>query len=461
MLSVLLIDADPALREMLVQIAQRSREISILPAQSVKEATRILAGQSFDVIITGYALPETDGIAFIRNLRAENDVTPVLLYGEEPDEKVAVEALNSGANYYLKKSRDPRRQFQEIMTIVQNLNRQSLTRRSIEISSRVITDLVNFSSDPSFAIDRFGTVIAWNDSLEQLTDVPAESMVGKGDLIYAEPFHGCRRKMLANLVFATDEEIKKEQYMIISRVKNGPVIAVNRGVRRDGSSWTIWTKAMPVYDALGNFLAVVGTMRDVTATFGDIITRDPVQETSSPAPVKAQQQKKPVKKLLTKLLNTAVSHYKEGVVLYARDKDYPAAIAAFDQAIAIDDALPYVWNDRGICYRETGDYTHALKSSLRAVELAPESPQCLFTLGETLEQIGVMYHSSKYLDSAIQTFRMVLSQLPNNADAWSHIAICYKEMGNADESKFYLDRARDIRLGGKDTPISYTRNEYL
>lgn len=462
MLSVLLIDDDPALREMLVQIAQRSRELTILPAQSAKEALKILEGQSFDVIITTYAMPEMDGIAFIRRLRSENDVTPILLYSSDTEDRIAVEALNSGANYYLKKGRDPRRQFQEIMTVVQNLSRQSLSRRSIEISSRVITDLVNFSSDPSFAIDRAGTVIAWNDSLEQLTDIPAASMLGKGDLIYAEPFHGCRRKMLVNLVFATEDEIKKEQYMLISRVKNGPVIAVTRGVRRDGSAWTIWTKAMPVYDALGNFLAVVGTMRDVTSTFGDIVTRDTVQE--RPAPVShrpEESQKKPVKKLLTKLLNTAVSHYKEGVVLQVRDKNYAAAIAAFDKAIAIDDSLPYVWNDRGICYRETGDYTHALKSCLRAVELAPESPQCLFTLGETLEQIGVMYHSSKYLDSAIQTFKMVVNQLPNNADAWSHIAICYKEMGNADESKFYLDRARDIRLGGKDTPITYTRNEYL
>ena len=100
-----------------------------------------------------------------------------------------------------------------------------------------------------------------------------------------------------------------------------------------------------------------------------------------------------------------------------------------------------------------GDNITALKSILKAVELAPENPEFLFNLGETLEMIGVLYMSNKYLESAIQTFKMVANQMPNNASVWNHIGICYKEMGQSEESKFYFDRARDIRLWKKDTPI--------
>jgi tetratricopeptide (TPR) repeat protein len=65
------------------------------------------------------------------------------------------------------------------------------------------------------------------------------------------------------------------------------------------------------------------------------------------------------------------------------------------------------------------------------------------------------YHHgvNKNLDSAIATFKMVINQLPNNKDTWNHIGICYKEKGQIEESKFYFDRARDIRTGNKDTPI--------
>jgi tetratricopeptide (TPR) repeat protein len=101
-----------------------------------------------------------------------------------------------------------------------------------------------------------------------------------------------------------------------------------------------------------------------------------------------------------------------------------------------------------------GDYNSALKSSSRAVEFAPDNPELLFNLGETLEKIGKENMSDKYLNSAIQTFKMVTNQMPNNADAWNQIGICYKEMGQIGESKFYFDRARDIHLWRKHTPIN-------
>ena len=62
--------------------------------------------------------------------------------------------------------------------------------------------------------------------------------------------------------------------MLINRVPKGPVIAVTRGQRKDGREWTLWTKAMPIFDGFGNFIAVTGTVRDVTATFSDVVIRD-------------------------------------------------------------------------------------------------------------------------------------------------------------------------------------------
>jgi Flp pilus assembly protein TadD len=66
--------------------------------------------------------------------------------------------------------------------------------------------------------------------------------------------------------------------------------------------------------------------------------------------------------------------------------------------------------------------------------------------------------SNKYLDSAIQTFKMVTNKMPNNADAWNQLGICYKGMEQIEESKFYFDRAREIRTGKKHTPIKPKRD---
>jgi len=439
--------------------------MSVHTAQSATEALRILPEKTFDAIIVDYSMPEINGIEFLKILRSEGNTTPVIIFTGAGNERTAIEAINNGANFYIKKGEDPQTQFRELTTLVKTAVERTFIGKNLGTTKQVISDMINFSSDPSFAIDREGRVVAWNTSLEQLTDTPASAVLEKNDYFYAEPFFGSRRKMLANLIFEPDDEIKRHKYMIVSRVAKGPIVAVTKGLKRDGSEWTLWMKAMPLYDGQGNFIAAVEMVRDVTATFKDIVIHDETQDAvANITEAASRQTSKPagfVDKILGSSSGKAASCYKEGILLYMKEKKNAEAIIAFNKALEIDDNLPNVWNDRGLCFREMGDNKSALKSLLRAVELAPENPEILFNLGETLEMIGVLYMSNKYLESAIQTFKMVANQMPNNANSWNHIGICYKEMGKPEEAKFYFDRARDIHLWKKDTPIIPNRDKFL
>ncbi len=462
MLSVLLIDDEPALLDAFRLFSERSQEMSVHTTQSAKEALEILAQKKFDAIVVDYDMPEIGGIEFLKMLRSKGDTTPVIIFTGVGHEHTAIEAINQGSSFFLKKGENPEMQFQELVGMVKTAVEMTCLEKNLGTTKKVISDMINFSSDPGFAIDREGKVIAWNTSLEQLTNIAAGEIIGKSDYVYSEPFFGTRRKILANLIFEPDEEIKRQKYMIVSRVDKGQIIAVIKGKKRDGSEWTLWAKAMPLYDGQGNFLAAVETIRDVTATFKDIAIHDESQDSGvTPGEVKSPQPAKPAKGIFDKILGKTSSHYKEGVILYVQDKKYPEAIVAFNKALEIDDKLPHVWNDLGLCYREMGDYKNSLKSCLRAVEYAPENPEFLFNLGETLEMIGVLYMSDKYLESAIQTFKMVANVVPNNANTWNHIGICYNELGKPEESRFYFDRARDIHIWKKDTPIIPRRNEFI
>jgi len=453
--SVLLIDDEPALLEIFSHMAERSREVKMQTASSAKDGLRLLHEQAFDAIIVDYNMPELNGIQFLKILRSRGDTTPVIVYTGAGQEHTAIEALNSGANFYLKKREDTRMQFRELMGMVRTAAERSYIGKPVGTTQRIIADMINFASDPMFAVDTKGIVLAWNDAMEQLTDVPPCAIVGKGELQYSEPFFGTKRKMLPDLIFGTDDEIRQQKYMLINRVPKGPIIAVTRGKKRDGSEWTIWTKAMPIYDGQGNFIAAVATVRDVTSTFSDVVIREP-GDAARPE-TSAEESRKPAGRLFNKILGKANAEYREGSVLM-NEKKFAEAIAAFDRALKIDEKCAQAWNDRGICYREMNDHTTALKSCLRAVELDPENPEMLFTLGVTLEQIGVLYMSTKYFDSAIQVFKMVVSQLPNNTESWNYLGICYREMGNDTDAKFHFDRARDIRASRKDTPIVSRRS---
>ncbi|MDP2797946.1 MAG: response regulator [Methanoregula sp.] len=462
MLSVLLVDDESSLLEIIKLVSEQSNEMTVQTVLSAQEALNVLEGKTFDAIIVDYDMPDINGIGFLKILRSKGNATPVIIFTAVGHEQAAIEALNNGANFFLKKGESPRMQFRELVAIVKQAVEQNYIGRSMGTTQRIISDIINFSSDPSFAIDSEGKVMAWNNSMEQLTGVPASIIMGKGELAYAEPFFGIRKKMLVDLLFEPDDEIKRLEYMLISRIPKGMAIAVTRGQKKNGSGWTIWAKAKPIYDGRGEFIAAISTVRDVTATFGDVTIRaTPVDGSVEPQGDKTPVILPPMKGSLKKKLGRAMTHYKEGVCLYVREMKFTAAIAAFDQALSIDEKLPYAWNDRGICYRETGDYTSALKSHLRAVDLVPDNPEFLFNLGETLELIGVLNMDNKYLDSAIQTLRMVVNILPNNMEAWNHLGICHKEMGKDEESRFYFDRAMEIKHSMKDTPLLRRRDEYL
>jgi len=463
MLSILVVDDEPALLEAMREYFSRAGNIHVRTARTAHEGLSILSSNKFDAIVLDYYMPEIDGIAFLKSLRSKGDTTPVIIFTGVSGEHVAIESLNSGADFFIKKGERPDQELHTILDRIYQVVDGRIAWRSSGTAQTILTNTLNFSSDPSFAIDRDGKVIAWNEAMEQLTGIPASSMIKKGSLAYAEPFFGKKQRMLIDLVFEKDDDIQKNRYLLVSREKNGPVIGVTKGVRSDGRPWTLWMKAMPFYDTRGNFIASVASVKDITATVKDVPLPDEKAESVAPAhdtPVKRTPEKSGGG-LLDRILGKATSYYKEGVLLYGREGKYREAIAAFDKALEIDGKLSYVWNDRGICYRELGEFEEALKSFLRAVELAPDDVEVLYDLGETLEKIGIQQRDAKYLDSALQTFHMVVEKSANNASAWNHIGVCLMEMGRTEESKVYFERARDVKVWKKDTPIVRKRDEYL
>ncbi|MFA5237230.1 MAG: response regulator [Methanoregula sp.] len=462
MLSVLVVDDDPAILEVTQQVLERSHEISVKPVISSKDALEILQKDSFDAIVLDYDLPEINGIEFLKIIRGKGNVTPVIIFTGVGRENAAISALNNGANFFLKKGEDMDMPFVELQRMIRHAVDQRFMGKAKGLSRKIVADLINFTLDAAFAIDPEGNVMAWNTAMEHLTGVSSQSMQDKGNFAYVEPFFGRRQKMLVDLIFTSDDEIRKSRYMVISREKNGPVVAVTRAKKADGTEWTLWMKALPVFDNHGDFIAAASIVRDVTSTFKDVSIEDAEPAEVSLLPPGASAEAAPASGgLINWILGKAAAQYREGVNLYARKCNYRDAIAAFDRALEIDEKLSYVWNDRGICYRMLGDYEEALKSFLRAVELAPGNAETLYELGETLEQMGVMQMNNRYLDAAVETFKMVVNILPNSMDTWNHIGICLKELGKPEESKFYFDRARDIKLWKKDTPIPRKRNEYL
>jgi PAS domain S-box-containing protein len=145
---------------------------------------------------------------------------------------------------------------------IRDITDRKRSEQEMERTRRRMAEIIDFLPDATFVIDLEGRVIAWNRAMEELTGVPATSMLGKGDYEYSLPFYGERKPMLANLIFMPEAEIER-RYDTIEKIGDTLVVDIFIPTFRDGGVY-FWAKASPLYDPHGNISGAIETIRDIS-----------------------------------------------------------------------------------------------------------------------------------------------------------------------------------------------------
>lgn len=263
MIEVLLVDDEAALLDVTKIFMEKDGSMKITAILSAKEALDLINTREFDVIVSDYEMPQMNGIDFLREVRASHPLIPFIIFTGRGREHVIIDALNLGADFYLQKGGHPRSQFADLKNMIEQAVSRKRAEMALRMSERRLSDIINFLPDATFAIDREGRVIAWNRSIEEMTGVPGEEMLGRGDYEYALPFYGERRPILIDLIFESSDEIAKRYYGVIH--KKGDLLIGETDLPVLGGQRTIlWGKASPLYDDQGNKTGAIESIRDVT-----------------------------------------------------------------------------------------------------------------------------------------------------------------------------------------------------
>jgi len=118
MISVLLVEDEPEVLELTRLFLERDTELAIDACLSVKEALRKLNNKIYNVIVSDYVMPELNGIQLLKTLKFQGIDTPLIIFTGKGGEDVAIEALNSGAAFYLQKGDNPRFQFAKLRRMI-------------------------------------------------------------------------------------------------------------------------------------------------------------------------------------------------------------------------------------------------------------------------------------------------------------------------------------------------------
>ncbi|HII76886.1 MAG TPA: SpoIIE family protein phosphatase [Methanolinea sp.] len=158
---------------------------------------------------------------------------------------------------------DPEGNITGAIETIRDITGRKRDEQEVVRSRRSLADIISFLPDATFAINRDGVVITWNRAMEELTGIPAESMIGKGDYEYSLPFYQERRLMLANLVLMPEAEVDS-LYTHVNREGDTLVVDTFIPSIRGKSGRYFWAKASPLYDPDGNVTGAIETIRDIT-----------------------------------------------------------------------------------------------------------------------------------------------------------------------------------------------------
>ncbi len=103
MISLLVVDDSAVDRKLAGGLLSKQDGWLVHYAIGGKEAAGWLRDHTVDAVITDLQMPEMNGLEFVRHMRAEHAITPVILMTGQGSEDIAVQALESGAASYVPK----------------------------------------------------------------------------------------------------------------------------------------------------------------------------------------------------------------------------------------------------------------------------------------------------------------------------------------------------------------------
>jgi PAS domain S-box-containing protein len=254
--TVLFVDDELVLRDVSKRFLEKDRDLTVETCASAKEALALLKKKKYDVIVSDYEMPVSDGIDFLKKLRGEGNPTPFIIFSGKGREEVVIDALNNGADFYIQKGGDPKAQFVELKNQIQHINQRKRAEAALmqsEARYRLITDNM---SDSVWLMDKKFRLTFISPSSErkrgfsqkELLEMPFEKQLTPESRIAFEHF------------FARNfPEEQLEQ-------KDLPVSATTElaFLMKDGSTYWAETTLSLIRDGTGRPFGYVGMARDIT-----------------------------------------------------------------------------------------------------------------------------------------------------------------------------------------------------
>lgn len=186
--AVLYVDDEPELLTLGRLFLEKDGENTVVTAESAADGLRKLRSGHFDVIISDYLMPESDGVDFLRQVRAEFGDIPFILFTGKGREEVVIEAVNLGVTFYLQKGTNPASRFRDLSQKIRAAAGREKVRHFGPKKTREIDHLFKLAPDLLCIADSEGSFRTLNPAWEGILGWRMDELEGRRilDFVHAD-----------------------------------------------------------------------------------------------------------------------------------------------------------------------------------------------------------------------------------------------------------------------------------
>ena len=142
-LDVLMVDDEPSILDISKQFLETFHGMRVTVMEDSSKVIDALAEGDFQAVVSDYQMPELDGLSLLKKVRSLGMDVPFILFTGRGREEVAIDALNSGADFYVQKGGDPRSQYSDLAHKVRKAVEERDKEKRLRMERKRLERLLN------------------------------------------------------------------------------------------------------------------------------------------------------------------------------------------------------------------------------------------------------------------------------------------------------------------------------
>jgi PAS domain S-box-containing protein len=145
--------------------------------QTAEELVMALSRHTWDVVLSGYLLPQFSGLEVLKMVRKKDPHVPFIVISDVPGEEGAIRMIKEGANDFIVKNK-----LSLLVPAVESEIKAALVRRARhqgEAMTQHFAAIVESSDDAIYGFKPDGTVMSWNRAAERIYGYRAGEVIGR------------------------------------------------------------------------------------------------------------------------------------------------------------------------------------------------------------------------------------------------------------------------------------------